>query len=192
MSRSRSCRQWRRRYEERDRTWLDRSSRTSDAFVAFELRHARARVHACGDPRRGHRGAGSGGRYPRPRLSVVARDWDQSLTLSGPSGFVMDRVRISRSTRMMFGRARLDVGRFVPYVQAGFGLWRPDRDAAPLFMADTEYATQLGAGAEFRIASRGVLALESDYTIFYRETREPQFIPSPKVLGGFAGLRAEF
>jgi hypothetical protein len=36
------------------------------------------------------------------------------------------------------------------------------------------------------------VAVGGDHTMFYRETREPQFIPSPKALGVFAVMRAEF
>jgi hypothetical protein len=129
--------------------------------------------------------------YPRPRLSVVARDWDQSLQLYS-TAFVIDHVRLTRSTRMMYGRARLEIRPFVPYAQVGLGLWRPDRSAVPLFLADTEYAVQLGAGAELRVARRGALALECAYTMFYRETREPQFIPSPQMVGVIGAMRVEF
>ena len=130
--------------------------------------------------------------HPRPRISIVARDWNQSLTVGGSDRFVIDRVRLSRSTRMIFARAHLEIDRLVPYAQAGLGQWRPDRDTVPLLLADTENAGQLGAGAEFRVAPRGALAVECDYTMFYRETHEPQFIPPPQVLAVFAVMRVEF
>ena len=158
--------------------WIESQKRPSAVVVdALALTPARERDAAV---------------YPRARISIVARDWNQSITVGGSDRFVMDRVRLSRSTRMMFARARLELDRLVPYAQAGLGQWRPDRDAVTLLLADTENAAQLGAGAEFRVAPRGALALECDYTMFYRETHEPQFIAPPQVLAGFAVMRVEF
>ena len=157
--------------------WIESQKRPNTVVDALALTPPRERDRAF---------------YPRPRISIVARDWNQSITVGGSDRLVMDRVRLSRSTRMMFARARLELDRLVPYAQAGLGQWRPDRDAVTLLLADTENAAQLGAGAEFRVAPRGALALECDYTMFYRETHEPQFIAPPQVLAGFAVMRVEF
>jgi hypothetical protein len=123
-----------------------------------------------------------------PRLGAIARDWDGSLPVPGSNVLVTDRVRVSRSSRMLIGRARLDYGWLTPYVQAGLGLWRPDRDA--IFISQQDYAAQLGAGFEVQIAARGHLAAEWDYTVIYREARDR--MDYGRVLAAFAVLRAEF
>jgi hypothetical protein len=125
-----------------------------------------------------------------PRGTAIARDFDGSLPIPGSNVLVTDRVRVSRSTRMLFGRARVDWLGIVPYVQAGVGLWRPDRDA--IFIAHQDYAAQVGAGFEASIARRGQLGLECNHTWLYREERDDTKVPHLRVLSVFGVLRAEF
>jgi hypothetical protein len=125
-----------------------------------------------------------------PRGTAIARDWDGSLPMPGSNVLVTDRVRVSRSTRMLFGRARVDWLGLVPYVQAGVGMWRPDRDS--IFIAHQDYAAQVGAGFEATIARRGQIGLECNHTWLYREEKDETKVPHERILAVFGVVRAEF
>ena len=128
---------------------------------------------------------------PPLRLSLVARDWGGAFNLAGGK-MVSDEVRLSRSSRMVVGRARIDLGKFQPYVHAALGEWRYDPTILPLLPRNQEYATQFAVGFEYRVAKHARLAVEGDYTILCRETREPQNNPTPRVLGAYGVLHTKF
>ncbi len=128
---------------------------------------------------------------PPLRVSMVARDWSGAYSLSGGT-LVSDQVRLSRSSRMVLTRVRADLGRIQPYVHTGLGEWRYDPAILTLLPRNQEYAIQLAAGFEYRVAKHARLAVEADYTILCREAREPQNNPVPRVLGGYAVLHAKF
>ncbi|MEO6418657.1 MAG: hypothetical protein ABIP39_04580 [Polyangiaceae bacterium] len=93
---------------------------------------------------------------------------------------------------MMVGRVTFGNWRFVPFAHLGLGEWRIDRDFLPLMQRDQEFATQFSAGLEYRLAKYTRLATEADYTVLCREKREPQNLPTPRVLGAFAVLETRF
>lgn len=128
---------------------------------------------------------------PPIRLALVARDWGSTYTITGRK-IATDDVRLSRSQRMLVGRARMDLGKFQPFVHVGLGEWRYDPTIMTLLPSNQEYATQLAAGFEMRIAKYARLAFEADYTLLVREEREAQNHPEPRVLGAFAVMHAKF
>lgn len=126
-----------------------------------------------------------------PRVSLVARDWSGAGILVGrPSP--TDLIRLSHSSRMLVTRVRASGGAFVPFVQAGLGQWRIDTDLLPTFRPDVELAAQPGAGFEARLAPFVVIAVETDYTILYREQHEPQMVCQPRFWGSFLAARGRF
>jgi hypothetical protein len=127
----------------------------------------------------------------RLALTVVARDWSVTHPLKGEDG-VVDRLRLTRSTRMAVSRVRMTGGVVVPYLQVGLGQWRVDTDVLPQLPHDEELAAQAGGGFEWRLFPRGVLAAQLDDTVLYRERREPQNIPSTHLYGALLAFRAEF
>src|SRR5690606_36254263 len=52
-----------------------------------------------------------------PRMTLVARDWASSTRLAGDRLSLVDALRLSASTRMVVGRARLSGARFTPFLQ---------------------------------------------------------------------------
>lgn len=106
-----------------------------------------------------------------PRVALVARDWASSTRIAGDRLSLMDAMRLSASTRMVVGRARLSSARFTPFVQVGLGQWRVDRNYLPLTPATVEVATQLGGGFEVRLAPGWQLAAEATATTLIREGR---------------------
>jgi hypothetical protein len=124
-------------------------------------------------------------------IALVARDWSVTHPLTGDDAIV-DRLRLSRSTRMAVTRMRLKGGVLSPYAQLGLGQWRVDSDILPQLPHDNELAAQMGAGIEWRIFPRAALACETDQTVLYREHREPQNIPSAHLYSALVAFRAEF
>jgi hypothetical protein len=144
-------------------------------------------------------GTGPGDRVPgdvpwlgaRPRVSLVARDWGGALLLAGHMTLT-DQMRLSRSNRMVVTRLRVADGRLTPFTQLGLGQWRVDTNILPALPHDVEDAAQLAAGFELALAPRAVVAVETDLTILYRSTHEPQMFCSPDLWGAFLAARAEF
>jgi hypothetical protein len=130
-----------------------------------------------------------------PHLSLFARDWGSTQLLLGHLA-PTDQVRLSRSSRMVVSRVRIVGERFAPFVQAGLGQWRVDTDLMPVLPRDVSLAAQVGGGFEFAVWSRAafhaVIALEADYTVLYREQREPQMVSGPHLWGTFFAARARF
>ena len=126
------------------------------------------------------------------RASVVARDWRGAFAVAGERSLLSDSFRLTRSSRMIVGRVTVGIGRLRPFAHLGLGEWRVDRDFLPLSPLDQEFATQLSGGVEMHLAKQTRLAWESDYTLLCREKREPQNLPTPRVLGAFAVLETKF
>jgi hypothetical protein len=126
-----------------------------------------------------------------PHLSVLGRDWNEAYLFMGRLS-TTDVFRLSRSSRMMFTRVRFGDGIIVPFAQVGFGQWRVDTNVLPGWVCDTETAAQLGAGLEFRVGKVYSVALETDYTVLYRDQRDPTNIPYPRFWGGMAATRMRF
>jgi hypothetical protein len=125
------------------------------------------------------------------RLSVVARDWGGTELVVGhltPT----DQVRLSRSIRMLVARVRATEGRIVPFAQVGMGQWRVDTNILPMLRPDVEVAGQLGAGVEIALGPSAAIALETDYTILYREEHESQMVNEPHLWGSFLAARGRF
>lgn len=128
---------------------------------------------------------------PPIRLSLVARDWSDAYSVSGGT-MISDDVRLSRSSRMVLGRARLDLGDFQPYAHAAIGEWRYDPAILTTKPRNQEYATQMAVGFEYKLAKYARMGFEADYTLLCRETREPQNNPTPSVIGAYAVLHTKF
>lgn len=126
-----------------------------------------------------------------PKVTLVARDWGQSISLSGrltPT----EAMRLSRSSRMVVSRIRISGGRIVPFTQLGLGEWRIDADVLPLLPRITELAGQVGAGVELHLSGSWELALESNMTVIYRELHEQQNLPATRLFGAMVASRVEF
>jgi hypothetical protein len=104
-----------------------------------------------------------------PRVTLVARDWATSTRLAGDRLSLVDAMRLSASTRMVVGRARLSATRFTPFVQVGLGQWRVDKNYMPLMPHAIEVASQLGTGFELRLTRGWQLAAETTVTSLIRE-----------------------
>ena len=126
-----------------------------------------------------------------PTVTLVARDWGQSHLLSGRLS-VSEAMRLSRSSRMVVSRFRLSGGRINPFAQLGLGEWRTDRDLLPAAPRDVELAAQVGGGLELQLVPGWELVLESNVTLLYREQREPQNLPTPRLLGTMLASRVQF
>lgn len=126
-----------------------------------------------------------------PRVSLLARDWSGTGVLVGRLS-PTDQVRLSRSSRMLLARVRATGGPIVPFLQAGVGQWRIDTDLLPAFRPDVEIAGQPGAGLEVTLTPSIVVALETDYTILYREQHEPQMVCRPDLWGSMLAARGRF
>lgn len=112
-----------------------------------------------------------------PKVTLVARDWNQSTRLMGDKMGVLDNVRLAQSTRMVVSRVRLDSARFTPFVQLGVGQWRVDTRYVPGLAQTVEIAGQLGTGFEMRVSKRVQLAAELSATTLIRynvDDQQPQ------------------
>ncbi|HXN33039.1 MAG TPA: hypothetical protein VN894_14310 [Polyangiaceae bacterium] len=126
-----------------------------------------------------------------PHLSLVARDWSGAQLLVGHL-MLTDELRLSRSCRMILSRVRIIDGRIAPFAQVGFGQWRVDTDLMPIIPADVEIAAQVGGGFELTLDAHAAIALETDYTILYREQHAPEMVSGPHPWVTFLAARAIF
>jgi len=126
-----------------------------------------------------------------PHVALIARDWDAARVLVGRLS-PTDQFRLSRSSRMFVTRLRLADGRISPFAQVGLGQWRIDTDLMPVLPRDVELAGQLGGGFELTLGRLAAVAVEADYTMLYRERREPQMVSEPRLWGTFLVARAQF
>jgi hypothetical protein len=126
-----------------------------------------------------------------PHVTLIARDWDAARVLVGRLS-PTDQVRLSRSSRMFVTRLRLADGRISPFAQVGLGQWRIDTDLMPVLPRDVELAGQLGGGFELTLGRLSTVAVEADYTMLYRERREPQMVSEPRLWGTFLVARMQF
>ena len=124
-----------------------------------------------------------------PRMTLIARDWNGSMRLAGDRLSLVDSMRLSASTRMVVGRARLSSARFAPFLQLGLGQWRVDRTYLPLTPFTEEIATQLGGGFELRLAKRWHTAVETDCTSILRQGAR---FESRQLLSAFLASRIDF
>ncbi|MBX3208252.1 MAG: hypothetical protein KF764_24615 [Labilithrix sp.] len=126
-----------------------------------------------------------------PRVTLVARDWASSTRLAGDRLSLVEQMRLSASTRMVVGRARLSEARFTPFFQIGVGQWRVDRNYLPLTPRAIEVAGQLGTGFEMRLTSRWQLAAETTVTSLIRDGQNHS-LPQTMLWSTFLASRVEF
>lgn len=126
-----------------------------------------------------------------PRVTLVARDWASSTRLAGDRLSLVEEMRLSASTRMVVGRARLSEARFTPFFQVGVGQWRVDRNYLPLTPRAIEVAGQLGTGFELRLTSRWQVAAEATVTSLIREGQNPG-VPQAMLWSTLLASRVEF
>lgn len=125
-----------------------------------------------------------------PRVTLVARDWASSTRLVGDRLSLVEELRLSASTRMVVGRARLSGARFAPFLQVGLGQWRVDRNHLPLTPRAIEVATQVGTGFELRLTRSWQLAAETSVTTLLREGRNDA-VPQMMLFGALIASRVE-
>lgn len=119
-----------------------------------------------------------------PSVTIVARDWGEAYRLAGDRLSIADELRLSSSTRMVVGRVRLadsHVSRITPFAQLGAGQWRTDSSILPLTPHATEIAAQVGGGVELRLNGVWQLACETSGTVFIRDYRAADNMPSTKL-----------
>lgn len=126
------------------------------------------------------------------RATLVARDWKGGMVLVGNGIVPTDHFRMSRSMRMLVGRITLGDGLLVPFAHLGLGEWRYDTELLPDRPQNQEYAAQLSMGFRLRLAERAAVAWETGYTLLCRDRREPQNLPTPRVLSSSAVLQFGF
>ena len=127
----------------------------------------------------------------KPHWSLVGRDWNQSFGLSGRLS-VLDAFHLSQDSRMVVARVGFGDGAIVPFAQVGLGQWRVDKNWLPLWVSDTEVATQIGAGMELRVRGAYSVAAEADYTVLYRDQPSPSSVPFPRMWSALAAARMHF
>jgi hypothetical protein len=127
-----------------------------------------------------------------PRVTLVARDWASSTRLAGDRLSLVETMRLSASTRMVVGRARLSATRFTPFLQLGLGQWRVDRKHLPLTPQTIEIAGQLGTGFELRLTRGWQLAAETTVTSLIREGQTNPGVPQTVLWSTFLASRIEF
>jgi hypothetical protein len=126
-----------------------------------------------------------------PRVTLVARDWGNSFKVAGDRLSLCDAMRLSASTRMVVGRARLSNARFTPFIQAGLGQWRVDRTYLPLMPSLIDVAAQVGGGFELRMTKRWQLAAETSGTTLFRESTARE-VPQTMLWSAMLASRVEF
>lgn len=124
------------------------------------------------------------------RFAIVARDWQGAQRVVGTHLCATDALRVSRSSRMVLSRIVLMDGRIAPFAHLGLGQWRVDSDLLPFVPIDTQLAGQVGFGLDVPLASHAGLAVETDYTVLYREALD-QHLLSPRVWSTLAVARME-
>lgn len=127
-----------------------------------------------------------------PRVTLVARDWASSTRLIGDRLSLVEQMRLSASTRMVVGRARLSEARFTPFLQIGLGQWRVDRTYLPFTPHTIEVASQIGTGFEIRLTRRWQLAAEATMTSLIREGQQNSSVPENMLWSTFVASRVEF
>ncbi|MCL2447597.1 MAG: hypothetical protein FWD17_01480 [Polyangiaceae bacterium] len=123
--------------------------------------------------------------------SIIARDWGGPRVALGHLSTI-DRIRLSRSSRMLVGRLRVSAGRITPFAQLGLGQWRLDPDLVPARRSDIAQAAQFGYGFELGVSSRASVAFEADYTLLHRDEPCPSQPNLPELWGAFLAARGWF
>jgi hypothetical protein len=169
---------------------IDRLARTGSDTRAVPAPPSQvARATPTDDP--GPQNLGSAWFGVAPRVTLVARDWASSTRLAGDRLSLVDGMRLSASTRMVVGRARLSTTRFTPFLQVGLGQWRVDRNYLPLTPHSIEVASQIGTGFELRLTRRWQLAAEATATSLIREGQSDS-LPQTMLWSTFLASRIEF
>ena len=127
----------------------------------------------------------------KPTVSLVARDWGSSFRVAGERLALVDALRLTSSTRMVFTRFRLTDARISPFAQVGLGQWRTDPSLLPLTPGYMELAAQAAGGIELRLMGSWQIALESTMTTIYRE-RSDKSMPTPHVWSTTFASRVDF
>lgn len=127
----------------------------------------------------------------KPTVSLVARDWGSSFRVAGERLALVDALRLTNSTRMVFTRFRLTDARISPFAQVGLGQWRTDPSLLPLTPGYMELAAQAAGGIELRLMGSWQIALESTMTTIYRE-RSDKSMPTPHVWSTTFASRVDF
>jgi hypothetical protein len=127
------------------------------------------------------------GPFPRLHPSLVARDWTSAYAVIGKD-LPSDNVRVTRSSRMLVSRMSIGDGRIKPFAHFAVGEWRFDPYLLPFMPRNQEYATQFSGGVSIELFKGTTFVWETDYTVLVRASREPQNLPSPRVLATFAIL----
>lgn len=129
-----------------------------------------------------------------PRASLAFRDWRNSTKLAGDQLSLVEAMRLSASTRMLVGRARLSgISRFTPFFQMGVGQWRTDTTLLPLTPNTIEIASQIGTGFELRIHRRWQIAAETSVTSLIREQHDTSAVAPNSILWStFVASRLEW
>ncbi len=124
-------------------------------------------------------------------LSLYLRDRNGSAPLLGVDDrSAIDFAKVSRSTRMIFGRALLGKGRIQPFAQIGAGYFRMDTDTR--YVGDLKVGVQYGLGVQIRLNPSCAIAVEANQSLFYRDPRVPQHFAPGGVFSVYAALRLQF
>lgn len=128
-----------------------------------------------------------------PKFSLVARDWSSAYKVAGAGDrlALVDELRLTSSTRMVLTRVRANDSRISPFAQVGLGQWRTDPYLLPLSERYTEIAAQAAGGVEIRLVGTWHMALETNMTMIYRETRDDH-MPAAHNWGTTFASRVEF
>jgi hypothetical protein len=172
-------------------TDLDQTVRGFDKAPAIKIA-TRAPTQSSDDP--SPQNLGNAWFGVAPRVTLVARDWGNSMRLAGEQLSLVDQWRLSESTRMVVGRARWtgSQAKFTPFVQIGLGQWRPDRRYLPLTAYSGEdVATQIGGGFELKVSRRMQLAMETSVTSLIREQLN-EAVPQTMLWSSFIASRIAF
>jgi hypothetical protein len=169
-------------------TDLDRAVRDFDKAPAAKVA-TRSAERTSDDPNPQNLGSAWFG--VAPRVTLVARDWGNSMKLAGEQLSLVDQMRLSASTRMVVGRARWTGTRFTPFLQIGLGQWRVDRQYLPFTPESEDVASQVGAGFELKVSRRMQLAAEMSVTSLIREQLN-ESVPQTMLWGGFIASRVVF
>ncbi|WP_394846843.1 hypothetical protein LZC95_05180 [Pendulispora brunnea] len=123
------------------------------------------------------------------QVSLVARDWNGSVSIFGRGALLTDHYPLTRSSRVLVGRLSAQVGPFVPFVHVGAGTWRFDPNLMPLFPRQQEFAVQFSAGLAMHLTPRVSFACEVDHMMLAVETRDHHTAFDPHIIASFAVLQ---
>ncbi len=127
-----------------------------------------------------------------PQVSIVARDWRGSMKIAGSRTLILDDVRPTASNRMVMLRVATD-GKVSGFAQLGAGQWRIDTVMFPNARGTSEYAGQLGAGFEVRLARSLRVGTEVQYTFLVeRSLTYTTEEVAPRMVSGLLAMKGTF